>query len=112
MEAEISAYTWAYSSAGTLLARPMRSRAGMTNSPATGAENLGKEFLQNREQAMGVLQQESSLNEIVQLVGKDYTLGSQLLTCLSDDLVDLALHGGGDIGVHLGVLLGDRAAGG
>ena len=37
MEAEISAYTWAYSSAGTLLARPMRSRAGMSNSLAAGA---------------------------------------------------------------------------
>ena len=34
-------------------------------------ENLGRQFLQNREQAMGVLQQEASLNEIVQLVGKD-----------------------------------------
>ena len=34
-------------------------------------EHLGKEFLQNREWAMAVLQEESSLNEIVQLVGKD-----------------------------------------
>ena len=34
-------------------------------------ENLGKEFLQNREWAMAVLQEEASLNEIVQLVGKD-----------------------------------------
>ena len=34
-------------------------------------EHLGKEFLQNREWAMGVLQEEASLNEIVQLVGKD-----------------------------------------
>ena len=34
-------------------------------------ENLGKEFLQNREWAMGVLQEEANLNEIVQLVGKD-----------------------------------------
>jgi V/A-type H+-transporting ATPase subunit A len=34
-------------------------------------ENLGKEFLLNREWAMAVLQEEASLNEIVQLVGKD-----------------------------------------
>ena len=34
-------------------------------------ENLGKEFLHNREWAMAVLQEEASLNEIVQLVGKD-----------------------------------------
>ena len=34
-------------------------------------ENLGKEFLQNRDWAMAVLQEEASLNEIVQLVGKD-----------------------------------------
>ncbi len=34
-------------------------------------DNLGKEFLQNREWAMAVLQEEASLNEIVQLVGKD-----------------------------------------
>ena len=34
-------------------------------------ENLGKGFLENREWAMAVLQEEASLNEIVQLVGKD-----------------------------------------
>ncbi|MBQ9973657.1 MAG: V-type ATP synthase subunit A [Oscillospiraceae bacterium] len=34
-------------------------------------ENLGKAFLANREWAMAVLQEEASLNEIVQLVGKD-----------------------------------------
>ena len=34
-------------------------------------EHLGKEFLQNRDWAMAVLQEEASLNEIVQLVGKD-----------------------------------------
>ena len=34
-------------------------------------EHLGPEFLQNREWAMAVLQEEASLNEIVQLVGKD-----------------------------------------
>ena len=33
-------------------------------------EHLGKEFLQNREWAMAVLQEEANLNEIVQLVGK------------------------------------------
>ncbi|NBI09671.1 V-type ATP synthase subunit A [Colidextribacter sp. OB.20] len=34
-------------------------------------ENLGPKFLANREWAMAVLQEEESLNEIVQLVGKD-----------------------------------------
>ena len=34
-------------------------------------ENLGKGFLENREWAMAILQEEASLNEIVQLVGKD-----------------------------------------
>jgi len=34
-------------------------------------ENLGKDFLLNRDWAMAVLQEEASLNEIVQLVGKD-----------------------------------------
>ena len=34
-------------------------------------EHLGKDFLANREWAMAVLQEEASLNEIVQLVGKD-----------------------------------------
>ena len=34
-------------------------------------EHLGKEFLANREWAMSTLQEEASLNEIVQLVGKD-----------------------------------------
>ena len=34
-------------------------------------EHFGKSFLQNREWAMAVLQEESSLNEVVQLVGKD-----------------------------------------
>ncbi len=43
-------------------------------------ENLGKQFLQNREQAMGVLQQEASLNEIVQLVGKDSLSPADQLT--------------------------------
>ena len=34
-------------------------------------EHLGKDFLANREWAMSTLQEEASLNEIVQLVGKD-----------------------------------------
>lgn len=34
-------------------------------------EHLSRQFLQNREWAMAVLQEEASLNEIVQLVGKD-----------------------------------------
>ena len=34
-------------------------------------ENLGKDFMKNREWAMATLQEEASLNEIVQLVGKD-----------------------------------------
>ncbi|WP_454940003.1 V-type ATP synthase subunit A [Evtepia sp.] len=34
-------------------------------------QHLGKAFLDNRAQAMALLQQEASLNEIVQLVGKD-----------------------------------------
>ena len=34
-------------------------------------ENLGESFMRNRTQAMSILQSEASLNEIVQLVGKD-----------------------------------------
>ena len=36
-------------------------------------ENYGEEFMKVRGQAMGILQNEASLNEIVQLVGKDST---------------------------------------
>lgn len=43
-------------------------------------ENLGREFLQHREQAMSILQEESSLNEIVQLVGKDSLSPADQLT--------------------------------
>jgi V/A-type H+-transporting ATPase subunit A len=43
-------------------------------------ENLGKEFFQNREKAMALLQQESDLNEIVQLVGKDALSPADQLT--------------------------------
>ena len=34
-------------------------------------EHLGAQFMANREKAMSILQEEASLNEIVQLVGKD-----------------------------------------
>ena len=43
-------------------------------------ENLGKEFFQNREKAMAILQQEADLNEIVQLVGKDALSPADQLT--------------------------------
>ena len=43
-------------------------------------EHLGKEFLQNRERAMNILQEEASLNEIVQLVGKDALSTNDQLT--------------------------------
>ena len=43
-------------------------------------ENLGEEFLQHRTAAMTILQQESSLNEIVQLVGKDALSPADQLT--------------------------------
>ena len=43
-------------------------------------EHLGKEFLQNREWAMGVLQEEANLNEIVQLVGKDSLSAADQIT--------------------------------
>ena len=43
-------------------------------------ENLGKDYLRNREEALAILQQESSLNEIVQLVGKDSLSPNDQLT--------------------------------
>ena len=43
-------------------------------------ENLGEDFLQHRTAAMSILQQESSLNEIVQLVGKDALSPADQLT--------------------------------
>ena len=43
-------------------------------------EHLGKAFLQNREWAMAVLQEEASLNEIVQLVGKDSLSAADQIT--------------------------------
>ncbi len=43
-------------------------------------EHLGKEFLLHREQAMSILQEEASLNEIVQLVGKDALSPNDQLT--------------------------------
>ena len=42
-------------------------------------ENLGTEFMLNRDRAMRILQEENELNEIVQLVGKDsLSAGDQL----------------------------------
>ena len=43
-------------------------------------ENLGPEFMRNRTAAMSLLQSEASLNEIVQLVGKDALSPSDQLT--------------------------------
>ena len=43
-------------------------------------ENLGPQFMAHREQAMSILQEEASLNEIVQLVGKDSLSAADQLT--------------------------------
>ena len=43
-------------------------------------ENLGPAFMQDRAQAMSILQNEASLNEIVQLVGKDALSPADQLT--------------------------------
>ena len=43
-------------------------------------ENLGPEFVRNRDKAMSILQEESSLNEVVQLVGKDALGAADQLT--------------------------------
>ena len=43
-------------------------------------ENLGETFIQNRAKAMSILQNEASLNEIVQLVGKDALSPADQLT--------------------------------
>ena len=43
-------------------------------------ENLGKDFMEHRNEAMSILQQEASLNEIVQLVGKDSLSPADQLT--------------------------------
>ena len=43
-------------------------------------ENLGPEFMQERTKAMSILQSEASLNEIVQLVGKDALSPADQLT--------------------------------
>ena len=50
-------------------------------------ENLGPEFLQNRERAMSLLQSEASLNEIVQLGGKDSLSPADQLTLESARMV-------------------------
>ena len=43
-------------------------------------ENFGKDFMGHRNDAMSILQQEASLNEIVQLVGKDSLSAADQLT--------------------------------
>ena len=43
-------------------------------------ENLGPQFMENRDKAMAILQEEASLNEIVQLVGKDSLSPADQLT--------------------------------
>ena len=43
-------------------------------------EHLGKDFMVNRNKAMALLQEENSLNEIVQLVGKDSLSANDQLT--------------------------------
>ena len=43
-------------------------------------ENLGPQFMVNRDKAMSILQEEASLNEIVQLVGKDSLSAADQLT--------------------------------
>ena len=43
-------------------------------------ENFGPEFMRDRSRAMSILQNEASLNEIVQLVGKDALSPSDQLT--------------------------------
>jgi V/A-type H+-transporting ATPase subunit A len=43
-------------------------------------ENLGREYMGHRDEAMAILQEESSLNEIVQLVGKDSLSPNDQLT--------------------------------
>ncbi|MPM08691.1 V-type sodium ATPase catalytic subunit A [bioreactor metagenome] len=43
-------------------------------------ENLGESFMKDRSQAMSILQSEASLNEIVQLVGKDALSANDQLT--------------------------------
>ena len=43
-------------------------------------EHLGPQFMENRNKAMALLQEESNLNEIVQLVGKDALSAADQLT--------------------------------
>ncbi len=43
-------------------------------------EHLGQAFMQNRDHAMHLLQEENELNEIVQLVGKDSLSPNDQLT--------------------------------
>ena len=50
-------------------------------------EHLGRDFMANRERAMTLLQSEASLNEIVQLVGKDSLSPNDQLTLESARMV-------------------------
>ena len=50
-------------------------------------ENLGEEFMQGRSKAMSILQNEASLNEIVQLVGKDALSAGDQLTLESARMI-------------------------
>ena len=43
-------------------------------------EHLGRDFMMNRDKSMSILQEEASLNEIVQLVGKDSLSAADQLT--------------------------------
>ena len=43
-------------------------------------ENMGEDFIRNRNRAMHLLQEENELNEIVQLVGKDSLSANDQLT--------------------------------
>ena len=43
-------------------------------------ENYGADFMQHRDKAMSILQEEASLNEVVQLVGRDALSGGDQLT--------------------------------
>ncbi len=63
--------------------------------------NLGREFLGHREKAMALLQEESGLNEIVQLVGKDTLSPADQLTLetakmLREDFLQQNAFVGGD----------------
>ena len=63
-------------------------------------ENMGEDFIRNRNRAMHLLQEENELNEIVQLVGKEQ-IGGGLVTVMVR----------GDVGaVKAAVVVSDAAA--